>query len=136
LNLVPYRMSVLADEVNIFSSAVMGLTMECARCHSHKYDPIPQRDYYRFTAILQSAYDPYDWRVSNNVTYAGAEGQVELPPQFQRFILDASDPDSAKIDAYNAPIRTEIAHLEATLNAKAALLNKQIREEKLSKIPE
>ena len=50
--------------------------------------------------------------------------------------MDASDPDSAKIDAYNAPIRTEIAHLEATLNAKAALLNKQIREEKLSKIPE
>jgi hypothetical protein len=136
LNLVPYRTSVLADEVSIFSSAVMGLTMECARCHSHKYDPIPQRDYYRFMAILQAAYDPYDWRVSNNVTYAGGEGQVELPLQFQRFILDASDPEFADIKAYNAPIRAEIARLEAALDAKTALLSKQIREEKLSKFPE
>jgi hypothetical protein len=73
LNLVPYRLAVLADQVNIFSSAVMGLTMECARCHTHKYDPIPHRDYYRFSAIFQTALDPFDWRISSTVVYAGEE---------------------------------------------------------------
>ena len=44
----------------------MGLTLECARCHSHKYDPIPQRDYYRFKAIFQGALDEHDWLTFKN----------------------------------------------------------------------
>ena len=59
---IPERMTVIAQTVEVLGSAVMGLTIGCARCHDHKYDPIPQRDYYRFSSILQSAYDPYDWR--------------------------------------------------------------------------
>jgi mono/diheme cytochrome c family protein len=55
------RQDVIADEIDIFTSTVMGLTMKCARCHSHKYDPIPQRDYYRMVAIFKGAYDDYDW---------------------------------------------------------------------------
>ncbi|GIT28455.1 MAG: hypothetical protein Ct9H300mP1_05010 [Planctomycetaceae bacterium] len=31
------------------------------QCHNHKYDPIPQRDYYRLGAVFQGAYDVYDW---------------------------------------------------------------------------
>jgi cytochrome c553 len=60
-NFVPDRLDVLADEIDVLGSAVMGLTMKCARCHDHKYDPIPQRDYYRLTAIFKGAYDEYDW---------------------------------------------------------------------------
>lgn len=61
VNSVAERMEVLADEIDIFSSTVLGLTMKCARCHSHKYDPIPQRDYYRLMAVFQGAYDVHDW---------------------------------------------------------------------------
>jgi hypothetical protein len=39
------RYEVIADQMDILGSTVMGLTLKCARCHSHKYDPIPQRDY-------------------------------------------------------------------------------------------
>ena len=49
---LPERMNVIADEIEVLSSSVMGLTVGCARCHNHKYDPIPQRDYYRLSAIL------------------------------------------------------------------------------------
>jgi hypothetical protein len=60
-NFVPDRLEVIADEVQIFSSAVLGLTMHCCRCHSHKFDPLPQRDYYRLTAALKDALDEHDW---------------------------------------------------------------------------
>ena len=39
----------------------LSLSIKCARCHSHKYDPIPQRDYYRLAAVFKGAYDEYDW---------------------------------------------------------------------------
>jgi len=55
------RMEVIADEIHILTSGVMGLTVKCAQCHSHKYDPIPQRDYYRLVAVFQGAYDLFDW---------------------------------------------------------------------------
>ncbi|MDF1743023.1 MAG: PSD1 and planctomycete cytochrome C domain-containing protein [Gimesia sp.] len=60
-NFVPDRLEVISDEMDILGSAVMGLTIKCARCHSHKFDPIPQRDYYRLTAIFKGAYDEHDW---------------------------------------------------------------------------
>ena len=58
---VPDRLDVIADEIDILGSAVMGLTLKCARCHTHKFDPIPHRDYYRIAAIFKGAYDEYAW---------------------------------------------------------------------------
>src|SRR5258708_17560322 len=58
---VPDRIEVIADEMDVLGSAVMGLTMKCARCHDHKFDPIPQRDYYRLLAVFKGAYDEHDW---------------------------------------------------------------------------
>ena len=60
-NFVPDRLEVIADEIQVFSTAVLGLTVNCARCHSHKFDPIPQRDYYRLSAIFKDGLDEYDW---------------------------------------------------------------------------
>lgn len=61
MNFVPERLKVISDAITVVSSGLMGMTMECARCHSHKYDPIPQRDYYRFKAVFQGAFDEHDW---------------------------------------------------------------------------
>lgn len=61
MNFVPERLGVVGDVVRVLGSGVMGLTMECVKCHTHKYDPIPQRDYYRFKAIFQGALDEHDW---------------------------------------------------------------------------
>ena len=58
---VPDRLEVIADEIDVLGSAVMGLTLKCARCHSHKFDPIPQRDYYRLVAVFKGAFDEHDW---------------------------------------------------------------------------
>ena len=60
-NYVPDRMEVIADEMDILGSGVMGLTVKCARCHTHKFDPIPHRDYYRLLAVFKGALDENDW---------------------------------------------------------------------------
>lgn len=48
------RMGVLMDIVDNTSSAVLGLTMECAQCHNHKFEPLMQRDYYALMAFFSN----------------------------------------------------------------------------------
>ncbi|MEO2005319.1 MAG: DUF1549 domain-containing protein, partial [Candidatus Poribacteria bacterium] len=47
-----FRVDYVADRVDTFGTAFLGLTMKCARCHDHKYDPITQRDYYSLFAFF------------------------------------------------------------------------------------
>lgn len=49
-----WRIENVADRVHTFGTAVLGLTLECCRCHDHKYDPIPTRDYYSLSAYFNS----------------------------------------------------------------------------------
>ncbi|QDV44854.1 Planctomycete cytochrome C [Stieleria neptunia] len=49
-----WRIENVADRVHTFGTAVLGLTLECCRCHDHKYDPIPMRDYYSLSAFFNS----------------------------------------------------------------------------------
>src|SRR5205814_996188 len=57
-----WRLEGVADRVNTFGTAFLGLTVECARCHDHKYDPISQKDYYALSAFFNSIdeYGLYD----------------------------------------------------------------------------
>ena len=49
-----YRVAYVVDRVNTFSTAFLGLTTECTRCHDHKYDPLTQRDFYSLFAFFQN----------------------------------------------------------------------------------
>ncbi|HET6878974.1 MAG TPA: PSD1 and planctomycete cytochrome C domain-containing protein [Pirellulales bacterium] len=55
------RYSVLEGTEQIIGSCLLGLTLQCARCHDHKFEPISQRDYYSLQAILGAAFDPDRW---------------------------------------------------------------------------
>lgn len=52
-----YRVAAVKDRVDTTIQVWMGLTMGCAKCHSHKYDPISMEDYYRFYAIFNQTED-------------------------------------------------------------------------------
>ena len=49
-----YRVEYVADRTDTFGKAFLGLTMECARCHDHKYDPISQKEYYQIFSFFNS----------------------------------------------------------------------------------
>jgi mono/diheme cytochrome c family protein len=53
-----FRVEAVADRVATTGSVFLGLTLGCARCHSHKYDPISQIEYYEFFALLNNCDEP------------------------------------------------------------------------------
>ena len=60
----------IAEQIKITSSALLGLTVSCAQCHDHRYDPITQVDYYRLRAVFEPAYHWQAWRVPSNRLYS------------------------------------------------------------------
>ncbi|MDP7274893.1 MAG: DUF1553 domain-containing protein [Planctomycetaceae bacterium] len=56
------RNQVVAETINIVSTSILGLTVGCAQCHNHRYDPIPQVDYYRLRAIFEPALNVARWK--------------------------------------------------------------------------
>lgn len=52
-----YRVEYVADRVHTTATAFLGLSLQCARCHDHKYDPFTQADYYRFAAFFDNVPD-------------------------------------------------------------------------------
>jgi uncharacterized protein DUF1553/uncharacterized protein DUF1549/cytochrome c len=117
-NFVPDRLEVIADEIQILSSAVLGLTMHCARCHSHKFDPLPQRDYFRLAATLKDALDEHDWlgpekRQLPFVTAAEREAWQEHERQIDARTAPLKEQlDKAADDAAKKKMQEQIAEIE------------------------
>lgn len=116
---LPERINVIADELEILGSAVMGLSINCARCHNHKYDPLPQRDYYRLSAVLQTAYDPYDWVIpTKRHLDLGLEGEKK------------------QVAEHNAPTEAEISKIEGELKEREKGFREKLIDERLQSVPE
>jgi mono/diheme cytochrome c family protein len=107
---VPDRIEVIADEIDVLGSAVLGLTLKCARCHSHKFDPIPQRDYYRLVAVFKGAYDEYDWLKPDVRPGLGPVSQDVLGG---RHLPQVTTAERRIWEAHNAAIRRQIDALKA-----------------------
>jgi hypothetical protein len=74
-----YRVEYVADRAETTSTAWMGLTMGCARCHTHKYDPISHKEYYQFFAFFNNVDEKgLDGRTGN------AKPMLRLPTPEQR----------------------------------------------------
>ena len=53
---------MIADSLKIVSSSLLGLSVGCAECHDHRYDPISQKDYYQLRAIFDPAFGGPGWK--------------------------------------------------------------------------
>ena len=73
-----YRFYSMVDRVHVTATAWLGLTMACAQCHTHKYDPIQQTEYYRFMACLNNADEPTKPIVVPEVAARRKQSQTEI----------------------------------------------------------
>jgi cytochrome c553 len=113
-NFPPDRQQVLADTVGVVGSSLMGLTIGCARCHSHKYDPISQADYARLSAIFAASYTPQDW----------LKPRERLIPLVSRAEREAAEVHNEAIETRIAPIRAQAETLEK--DARSKLLDRRL----------
>ena len=93
---VKMQMDIVDEQLDTLGRAFMGLTLGCARCHDHKFDPIPTEDYYSLAGILKSSKTMEDFNV------VATWHEYVLAPKEQR---DALDAHLAKIKTKNDAIQ-------------------------------
>ncbi len=113
-----YFYPTLNDTLQIVASSTMGLTLQCARCHSHKFDPIPQVEYYRVQAIFTAALRPRQWI-----------------PQMERRILVASASQKKTADEHNGKLDAEIGRLKQELVELRAQFKQKLFDDRLGTVP-
>lgn len=113
------RKAVMSKTIEIVSTSLLGLTVGCAECHNHRYDPISQEDYYALRAVFEPALDSKNW----------------LAPSKRRVSLytDADRAKAAKIEAEAKEILDERAakqkeFIEATFEKELAKLPEELQE--------
>ena len=90
----------LDDVISVTSQVVMGMTINCARCHEHKIDPIPQEDYYRFLAYFRNIYQD---------TETEGERAFKKPFTLNTQTVIASDEERREFDSYLARFQKELS---------------------------
>ena len=123
------RVDVIADEIDILSSTLLGLTLRCARCHNHKYDPLPQRDYYRLAAIFKGAYDEHDWLKPR----PGSEKQYRFDLRTLPYVTTQ---EKLAWESEKQRIEREIDVLRKDLEQRSAALQESTLNQRLAALPE
>jgi mono/diheme cytochrome c family protein len=113
------RNQVVADTIKIVTSSLMGLTVACAQCHNHRYDPIPQTDYYRLRAVFEPALNWKNWR-------APQARLVSLYTDADRAKSAEIESDAAKIDAERTKKQQE--YIDQTFDKELAKLPENMRD--------
>ena len=139
-NFVSHRIQVINEQIQIFSSSLLGLTMGCARCHNHKFDPIPQRDYYRLAALFKGAFDEHDW-LPPAITDDPNRPMLAKETRELPFFTPMANPfrlhdESAQRESHNGKINGEIESLQAALKQKAKPVEERFINLRLAELPE
>ena len=126
-----YRINHVNDRVTTFGTAFLGLTLECCRCHDHKFDPIPQKDFYALSAFFQNIDEAglYSYftqsvptpslplpdaalREKISAANAAVEAAVKELAALRESRRSAYAVYDAAPPAPNAPLRDELAHFD------------------------
>ena len=126
---VPDRRDVIDAELEVLTSAVMGLTLKCAKCHYHKFDPLPQRDYYRLAAVFKGALDENDWLKPYGTK------QFSSGPIGFRHMSVVSTREQKAVESHNAGIEAAIATARTALSRRATAARQKQVEARLEKLP-
>ncbi len=109
------RNDVVAETIKAVTTNLLGLTVGCAQCHNHRYDPISQADYYRLRAIFEPAFDTQNWR-------APGERLVNLWTADER--------------AKSTEVDNRLAEIEGQRNTEFDAIVQSIFESEVEELPE
>jgi len=109
------RNAVVAETIKVVTTSLLGLTVGCAECHNHRYDPIPQSDYYRLRAVFEPA---LNWKAWRNPA--------------QRLVSLYTDADRAKAAEVEAEAQAILTERKKKLDAAIEV----VFERELAKVPE
>jgi hypothetical protein len=121
---------IIDDRIDVVSRGLLGLTVSCARCHDHKYDAIPARDYYSLYGVFASSVEPGDLPI---IADAGETAE------FQKFQAELSKREGAVtaylqsqrqtlVDRYRDQAGQYLVAAKAGGNARASFLNRPMLE--------
>ena len=114
-----YRNEYVADRTITFGKAFLGMTMECARCHDHKYDPISQKNFYEISSFFNN---------TNEIGHAGyGPGQVAGPS-----LLLTNDEQETLIDYIKNELKSQNEKIVQNLSLNEQTFEKWYTEKKLA----
>ena len=118
------RNEVVAETINIVSSSLLGMSIGCARCHNHRFDPITHVDYHRMRAIFEPAYDWKNWRSTEERRISlWSDVERQLSEDIDAELKQAADERAAQIKRHlTDALEIEIAKLPADVQAKADVI--------------
>ncbi|GAB3916798.1 PSD1 and planctomycete cytochrome C domain-containing protein [Larkinella terrae] len=116
-----YRISYVTDRTDLFGKGLLGVTMECAHCHDHKYDPFSQKEYYQLFAFF------------NNVKEVGIESVIGGPETYaKKPLMEISDAEVKNILTFvnkpdtNRLIVSVMGDLEPDTSRKTYILKRGV----------
>jgi len=121
----PSYYEVLYETMDVVAGGLLGLSVKCARCHDHKFDAIPQRDYYRLMATLMTSYNPTDWR-----PVYPFDQKVN-----DRSLLDVSTKTRQEIDVHNGQLDRGILEHQSQIQALRSVARQRLLEKKSRGLP-
>ena len=119
LNRKDVHHQILERTHEVVVNNLLGLTIQCAKCHDHKYEPILHTDYYRWQAFFQPAFNPDKW----------------LSPA-ARQLPEVSSAEKKRIETHNAGLEQQMAAVRSQIAEIRKPFEQQLFEQKLSQVPE
>ncbi len=119
LNRLDVHHQILERTHEVVMNNLLGLTIQCAKCHDHKYEPLLQTDYYQWQALFQPAFNPDKW----------------LQPA-ARQIPNVSAAEKKRIEDHNSQLDQQIASIKSQIAEVRKPFEQQVLDTKLAQLPE
>jgi Protein of unknown function (DUF1553)/Protein of unknown function (DUF1549)/Concanavalin A-like lectin/glucanases superfamily/Planctomycete cytochrome C len=111
-----YRVEYVADRVHTVSTVFLGLSMQCARCHDHKFDPISQKEYYQFYSFFNSL----DEKQAGYSKFVGADPFIRVPTADQSSKVKTLDEQIASLKSLSKQLEDQADASVAKLVAETS----------------
>ena len=133
------RNKVMSDTIRIVTTSLLGVSVGCAQCHDHRYDPIPQTDYYALRAVFEPALDWQSWktpgeRLVSLYTQADRQQAAEVEAQAKQVVAEKNKKQAEymkqaldkELNKYPQPLRDQLRTAYETAGDKRSDVQKKL----------